>query len=131
MGRPVADNRILVVDDNAANRRLAQAVLEGAGHEVHGVGDAENALVAVGSLHPRLILMDIQLPGIDGLELTRRLKADPATQDIVIVATTAYAMPGDEQKAIEAGCDGYVTKPIDIHALREVVSDHLAGAAHR
>jgi CheY-like chemotaxis protein len=121
----VAADRILVVDDNSANRRLAQAVLEGAGHEVHGVADAENALVAVASLHPTLILMDIQLPGLDGLELTRRLKADPATRDIVIVATTAYAMPGDERKATEAGCDGYMTKPLDIHMLREVVSKHL------
>jgi CheY-like chemotaxis protein len=121
----VADNPILVVDDNPANRRLAQAVLEGVGHDVHGVPDAEQALEAVASLHPTLILMDIQLPGLDGLELTRRLKADPATRDIVIVATTAYAMPGDELKATDAGCDGYMTKPIDIHALRETVSKHL------
>jgi two-component system, cell cycle response regulator DivK len=121
----VAGDPILVVDDNPANRRLAQVVLEGAGYEVHGVPDAENALTAVASLHPTLILMDIQLPGLDGLELTRRLKADPATQDIVILATTAYAMPGDELKATEAGCDGYLTKPIDIHGLREVVSRHL------
>ena len=116
---------ILVVDDNAANRRLAQAVLERAGHDVHGVPDAERAVEAVESLHPNLILMDIQLPGIDGLELTRRLKADPATRDIVILATTAYAMPGDKVKATEAGCDGYVTKPIDVNALPEVVSKHL------
>jgi CheY-like chemotaxis protein len=121
----MADNPILVVDDNPANRKLAQAVLGGAGHDVHGVPDAEQALEAVVSLHPTLILMDIQLPGIDGLELTRRLKADPTTRDIVIVATTAYAMPGDELKATEAGCDGYMTKPIDIHALRDVVSRHL------
>jgi CheY-like chemotaxis protein len=121
----VAGDPILVVDDSLANRRLAQAVLEGGGHEVHCVPDAEEALVAVGSLHPKLILMDIQLPGLDGLELTRRLKADPATRDIAILATTAYAMPGDERKATEAGCDGYMTKPIDIHELREVVSRHL------
>jgi CheY-like chemotaxis protein len=121
----MADNPILVVDDNPANRRLAQAVLEGVGHDVHGVPDAETAVEAVASLHPTLILMDIQLPGLDGLELTRRLKADPATREIVIVATTAYAMPGDELKATEAGCDAYMTKPIDIHALREMVSRHL------
>jgi two-component system cell cycle response regulator DivK len=121
----VAGDPILVVDDNAANRRLAQAVLEGAGHEVHAVPDAEDALEAVASLHPTLILMDIQLPGLDGLELTRLLKADPATRDIVVLATTAYAMSGDEAKATEAGCDGYMTKPIDVHALCEVVSKHL------
>lgn len=127
----MAADRILVVDDNSANRRLAQAVLEAVGHEVHGVADAENALAAVASLQPRLILMDIQLPGLDGLELTRLLKADPATRDITIVATTAYAMPGDELKATEAGCDGYMTKPLDIHALREVVSNHLDLAQDR
>jgi two-component system, cell cycle response regulator DivK len=125
---PVAADPILVVDDNPANRRLAQAVLDAVGREVHGVPDAETALAAVASLHPTLILMDIQLPGLDGLELTRRLKADPATRDIVILATTAYAMPGDERKAIEAGCDGYMTKPIDIHELREVVAKHLENA---
>lgn len=124
----MAGDPILVIDDNPANRKLAQAVLAGAGHEVHGVSDAESALVAVASLHPTLILMDIQLPGLDGLELTRRLKADPATRDIVIVATTAYAMPNDELKSTEAGCDDYMTKPIDIHALREVVSKHLAAS---
>jgi CheY-like chemotaxis protein len=70
--------------------------------------------------------MDLQLPGIDGLELTRRLKADPATHDIIIVAVTAYAMKGDHEKALAAGCDEYVTKPIDTRKLPETIARHLA-----
>ncbi len=73
--------------------------------------------------------MDLQLPGIDGLELTRRLKADPATRDIKIIAVTAYAMKGDEDKALEAGCDDYVTKPIDTRALPGTIAKHIGGAA--
>jgi two-component system, cell cycle response regulator DivK len=121
---------VLIVDDNPANLRLAEAVLTGAGHEVHAATDSESALQAVGALHPRLILMDIQLPGMDGLELTRRLKADAETRDIVIVATTAYAMAEDEAKAMRAGCDGYLTKPIDVARLPGVVAGYLSGA-HR
>jgi two-component system cell cycle response regulator/two-component system cell cycle response regulator DivK len=120
--------RVLIVDDNPVNLRLVEAALKGAGHEVHGATDSSSALEAVTSLNPRLILMDLQLPGMDGLELTRRLKADPATKDIPIVATTAYAMAGDEAKARQAGCDGYLAKPIDVLALPGVVSEYLAGA---
>ena len=90
---------ILIVDDNPANLRLAQAVLGPPDTRCTSPRMPPSALEAVASLHPRLILMDVQLPGMDGLELTRRLKADSATKDIVIVATTAYAMPGDELKA--------------------------------
>jgi CheY-like chemotaxis protein len=82
--------------------------------------------VAIRNNHPDVILMDIQLPGIDGLELTRRLKADPATRDIVIIAVTAYAMKGDQAKAQAAGCDDYITKPIDTRALPETIARHLA-----
>ena len=77
------------------------------------------------SFSPRLILMDLQLPGIDGLELVRRLKADPARRDIVMVALTAYAMTADEAKAIAAGCDGYITKPIDPDHLSSAIKSHL------
>jgi CheY-like chemotaxis protein len=86
---------------------------------------AEQAVQALGSFHPRLILMDIQLPGTDGLELTRRLKADPATSDIRVLALTAYAMKGDEARVREAGCDGYISKPIDTRALAETVARFL------
>jgi CheY-like chemotaxis protein len=116
---------ILIVDDNPANLRLTEAVLVAAGHDVHRAVDAPSALEAVMSLRPRLILMDVQLPGMDGLELTRRLKADAATRDIIIVATTAYAMSDDEVKARQAGCDGYLTKPIDVTALPGIVSQYM------
>ena len=118
---------VLVVDDNPANLRLIEVVLEQAGHEVRVATDAESALEAIEGAPPRLIMMDLQLPGIDGLELTRRLKGDPLTKDIVIVATTAYAMPEDEAKALEAGCDGYVAKPINTRTLPGLVSAFLDG----
>jgi two-component system cell cycle response regulator DivK len=121
----VAGEPILIVDDNAQNLKLARVVLVGAGYDVRTAVDAEAALQVLAAWRPRLILMDLQLPGMDGLELTRRLKADPATRDIVIVALTAYAMKGDDAKALAAGCDGYVTKPIDIDTLARVVAERV------
>jgi CheY-like chemotaxis protein len=115
----------LVVDDNPMILRLFQIALEASGHEVHGAGDAQSALEVIRSASPGLVLMDVQLPGMDGLELTRRLKADPATKGIVIVAVSAYAMASDALKAKEAGCDGYITKPVDVLALSDLVSAHL------
>ena len=115
---------ILVVDDNPMNLKLACVVLQGEGHDVREALDAEEALAQLATWHPHLILMDIQLPGMDGLELTRQLKADPATRDILILAITAYAMKGDEQKALAAGCDGYITKPIDTRTLPDVVAGY-------
>ncbi len=120
---------IMIVDDNALNLKLAQVVLTSAGYAVHTAIDAEEALKLLGKIHPRLILMDLQLPGMDGMELTRRLKADTATRDIVIIAVTAYAMKGDEQRAREAGCDGYVSKPIDTRTLAGVVGQFMARCA--
>jgi CheY-like chemotaxis protein len=114
------------VDDNEANSKLARVLLRGEGYRVHTAVDAEEALRLLQALTPNMILMDIQLPGMDGLELTRRLKADVATRDIVIVALTAYAMKGDEEKALAAGCDGYVAKPIDIDSLPNVVAQLLS-----
>jgi two-component system cell cycle response regulator len=90
---------------------------------------AEQALALLEEMRPRLILMDLQLPGMDGLELTRRLKADPDRRHILVVALTAYAMKGDDAKAYDAGCDGYITKPIDTEALPRVVAEHLARAS--
>lgn len=126
-----AGSPILVVEDNESILGLTRIVLERAGHEVHGVGDAESALEVVYSIHPRMILMDIQLPGMDGLELTRRLKADAATADIVILAVTAYAMEADQLEAREAGCDGHITKPLDVRTLPETVSAYLDGSSAR
>jgi two-component system, cell cycle response regulator DivK len=121
----MAGEPILIVDDNAQNLKLARVVLSGEGYDVRTAADAEDALRQLASYAPRLILMDLQLPGMDGLELTRRLKADPARRGLIIVALTAYAMKGDEEKARAAGCDGYITKPIDTEALPRVVAEQL------
>jgi CheY-like chemotaxis protein len=125
----LAGEAVLIVDDNPANLKLARVVLSVEGYEVRTAADAEEALVSLATFHPRLILMDIQLPGMDGLELTRRLKADPATRGIVVLALTAYAMKGDEEKARAAGCDGYVVKPIDTRTLPAVVAESLRKGA--
>jgi CheY-like chemotaxis protein len=122
----MAREPILIVDDNAQNLKLARVILDTEGYEVRTAADAEEALHVLRSYAPRLILMDLQLPGMDGLELTRQLKADPARQGLIIVALTAYAMKGDEEKARAAGCDGYVTKPIDPTLFASVVAEHLA-----
>lgn len=121
----MAGEPILIVDDNAMNLKLTRVLLSSLGYTVRTATNAEEALAALATFRPRLILMDIQLPDIDGLELTRRLKADPTTRDICIVALTAYAMKGDEQRARAAGCDGYITKPIDTRALPGVVAGYL------
>jgi CheY-like chemotaxis protein len=116
---------ILIVDDNESNLRLMQAILDAEGYPVKSAIDAEEALAMLESWQPDLILMDIQMPGIDGLELTRRLKRDPRYRRIVVVALTAYAMKGDEEKALAAGCDGYITKPIDTRGLPAIIERHL------
>jgi two-component system cell cycle response regulator DivK len=121
----MAGDPILIVDDNPANLKLARVVLAGAGFEVRTAADAEEALAALDGFHPLLILMDLQLPGMDGFELTRRLKSDPSRSPIVIVALTAYAMRGDEAKALDAGCDGYLAKPIDTRTLAATVADFI------
>jgi CheY-like chemotaxis protein len=120
---------VLIVDDNAANLKLARFALEGEGYEVRTAPDGEAALLVLREFRPRLILMDLQLPGVDGLELTRRLKDDPATSDIIIVAVTAFAMSGDRERSRRAGCDGYLTKPIDPILLPAKVAEYLAEVA--
>jgi len=125
----MSGERILIVDDNATNLKLVAYLMKANGYQVDTALDAEAALEAIGARCPDLILMDIQLPGIDGLELTRRLKATPATREIVIVAVTAYAMKGDQDKALAAGCDDYITKPIDTRTLPETIARHLANRA--
>jgi CheY-like chemotaxis protein len=121
-------SRVLIVDDNPTNLKLVTYLVKSHGHDVTTAGDAEAALAAIASQRPTVILMDLQLPGIDGLELTRRLKADPITRPIPIIALTAYAMKGDLEKALAAGCDDYVTKPIDTRALPEVIARHVSRA---
>jgi two-component system cell cycle response regulator len=121
----MAAEPILIVDDNIQNLKLARVILTAAGYDVATAVDAEEALRMLESRRPRLILMDLQLPGMDGLELTRKLKADAAYRDIVILALTAYAMKGDEERALAAGCDGYLAKPIEVDHLRTVVAEQL------
>lgn len=116
---------ILIVDDNLINLKLLRVLLAAEGYEVRTAAAAEQALTVLGELHPDLILMDIQLPGIDGLELTRRLKSDPTTKDIIILGLTAYAMKGDEERVLAAGCDGYIAKPIDTRTLPGVIAQSL------
>ena len=116
---------ILVVDDEPANLRLLTVLLSRNGYQVHEARTAEEALEIVAKIRPRLVLADIQLPGMDGLEMTRQLKSNPETKDIVVVAVTAFAMKGDEQKALDAGCDGYITKPIDVTSLPRVLKKYF------
>ena len=120
---------MLIVDDQVLNIELARAVLAADGMEVAAAIDAESAWQCLPGFRPHLVLMDIQLPGIDGLELTRRMKADPAWAHVVVVAFTAYAMQGDEQRMRAAGCDGYLSKPIDVRQFAGRVRAYLAPPA--
>lgn len=117
--------KILVVDDNPTNLKLASDVLAFEGYEILKAADAEAAQLVLADSVPDLILMDIALPGMDGLTLTRKLKADARTRDVRIVALTAFAMKGDDQKAVGAGCDGYITKPIDTRAFPSQIATFL------
>jgi two-component system cell cycle response regulator DivK len=122
MGEP-----ILIVDDTPVNLKLTRILLAHEGYEVRTAAGAEEALQVMESFHPRLVLADIQMPGIDGLEMTRMIKADPRNRDVIVVALTALAMQGDEERAIAAGCDGYITKPIDTRALGDRIRRFLKG----
>jgi CheY-like chemotaxis protein len=116
---------ILVVDDNDAGLLLACSVLELDGFRVDSAGSAQEVLECLKEHRPDLILMDVQLPGQDGLSLTRQLKADPATAAIPIVALTAHAMAGDQELAFAAGCSGYISKPIDTRTFGAEVRTFL------
>jgi two-component system, cell cycle response regulator DivK len=121
--------RILIVDDNAMNIDLVSFLLAADGMHVQAAADAEQASACIAAQHPDLILMDIQMPGVDGLELTRRLKSDAATRHIPIVALTAYAMKGDEARMLAAGCDGYIAKPVEVASFTRQVRSFLVAAA--
>ena len=114
-------SRILVVDDNLTNLKLACDVLEWAGYEVAAARDAEEAVEIIAQSPPALILMDIGLPGMDGLTLTRQLKAAEATRQIRVIALTAFAMKGDEERIREGGCEAYLSKPISVGKFIETV----------
>lgn len=117
--------RVLVVEDKPANLKLAVFLLESAGHAVSMATDAEAGLALARTEHPDLILMDIHLPGMDGLEATALLKGDAATRMIPVIALTALAMKGDEERIRSAGCDGYIAKPIRYHEFLATVAAHL------
>jgi CheY-like chemotaxis protein len=106
--------RVLVVDDNELNIEIATHLLTQAGMAVAAASDAEEAIAQVAAFQPDLVLMDIQLPGVDGMALTRQLRSQRTTQRLVIVAFTALAMRGDREKFLAGGCDGYIAKPIDV-----------------
>jgi CheY-like chemotaxis protein len=122
----MANETILVVDDAPVSLKLTDILLRKEGYKVHATTDAEQALSLLHSVHPDMILVDIQLPGMNGLDLTRRLKQDSRTRDIVVVALTACAMKGDDDRAFKAGCDGYITKPIETLTLASKVREYLS-----
>ena len=122
---------VLIIDDHPINLKLASEVLLASDYRVVVAADAEQAQQLLTTLVPDLILMDIALPGMDGLALTKIIKADPRLRRVPVVALTAYAMRGDELKAFDAGCDGYITKPIDTRALVQQVSALIDAARAR
>ena len=117
--------RILVVEDQEDLRGILRDLLTGSGYDVAEAADGREGVAKAKSKRPDLILMDIQLPGIDGYEATRRIKADPKLRAIPIIAVTSYALSGDDVKAREAGCDDYVTKPFSPRALLAKIREHL------
>jgi CheY-like chemotaxis protein len=117
----MAKIEIMIVEDNPVNLKLARDILELDGFEVYSCMDAESAQEALRNVHPHIILMDVALPGMDGLELTRILKADEKTKDIKIAALTAFAMKTDKGKVMDAGCDGYITKPINTRQFTQQI----------
>ena len=121
-------SKILVVEDNDRNRRLLKILLEAKEYEVMEAATGEEALKCLSNQKPDLILMDIQLPNMDGLELIRKIKSQAETEDIPIVAITAYAMKGDRERILEAGCDEYISKPIDTRELPLLIADLLQNA---
>jgi len=120
--------KILVVEDDADNRCIVAKVLSVEGYHVIEAIDGVEALAQVSKERPDLILMDLALPNMDGWEATRRLKSDPATRSIPVVALTAFAMRGDEEQARAAGCDDYIPKPARPVAIREVVKKYIGGS---
>jgi two-component system cell cycle response regulator DivK len=121
----VEQKKILVVDDNRDNRELVIKVLKHNGYETVEAADGEDAILKTAREKPDLILMDISLPRMDGYEVTRRLKSTEEFRDIPIIALTAHAMKGDMEKALSAGCQGYIPKPISIRELPDQIEYHL------
>ena len=116
---------ILIIEDNQLNMKLVRSMLKLAHYQVLEANDAEYGILLARDHLPDLILMDIQLPGIDGLDATKIIKNEPILKHIPVVALTSYAMQGDEEKAISAGCDGYIAKPIDTRNFLDILSGYL------
>lgn len=121
----MASGEILIVDDNEINLKLAEDLLVMEGYTVFTAKSAPEALTILAKFTPKLILMDIQLPGMDGLTLTKKLKKDAKYEKVVVLAVTALAMKHDKEKALAAGCDGYIAKPIDIDELVKTVASYF------
>ena len=117
--------RILVIEDQEDNRRIMRDLVTSAGYEMIEAVTGEDGVASAEANRPDLILMDIQLPGLDGYEATRRIKANTALRQVPIIAVTSYALSGDDVKAFDAGCDGYVTKPFSPRALLAKIREHL------
>jgi CheY-like chemotaxis protein len=117
---------VLIIEDNELNMKLVRSMLQLGHYQVLEAGDAESGIQLAREHLPDLILMDIQLPGMDGLQATRNIRNDPITANIAIVALTSYAMQGDEQKAISAGCTGYIAKPIDTRNFLDILAGFLS-----
>ena len=122
---PATSKRILVVEDNELNMKLLNDVLEAHGYEVLSTGRGEVAVEWAREYHPDLILMDLQLPDLSGLEATQLLKSDAKTHDIPVIAVTAFAMAGDEKKALAHGCDAYVAKPIVLREFLNLIAGYI------
>ena len=127
----MSNDSILVVEDTPVNMKVVRVLLTRHGFDVHTAASAEEALDLLQDFRPELILTDVQLPGMSGLDLTRKVKSDPATRDIIVLALTAFAMKKDEQNAYDAGCDGYITKPIDTRTLPDLIRHYIQGGGTR
>jgi CheY-like chemotaxis protein len=119
------DKKILVIEDNELNMKLVVALLKIANYEILQAADAETGIRLAHAHHPGLILMDLQLPGMDGLTATRLIKTDEELKGTAVVALTSYAMQGDEEKAVSAGCDGYIPKPIDTRKFLGIIEKFI------
>lgn len=121
----MSDKNVMVVEDNEKNRKLMRVVLKAKGYNIIEAATGEEALNLLKNQKPDIILMDIQLPGIDGLTLIKQIKASVITKDIPIIAVTAYAMKGDEQKILDTGCNAYISKPINTQELPLIVEKYI------
>jgi two-component system cell cycle response regulator DivK len=123
--------RILLIEDQEDNRRIVRDLLTANGYELIEAATGEDGLALTEKKRPDLVLMDIQLPGLDGYEVTRRLKGNPSLKHIPIIAVTSYALSGDDRKAFAAGCDGYVTKPFSPRLLLAKIREYLPQAKNK